>query len=621
MKFIKTFEKKELYDNYINDIDKNLPNVSLVEETGEVFFNSYDEPLISAYYNATDNNKLALKSKVGFKELIVDDETLITTNKGSLKFNKDDYFYDITTQNNNLPLFNPGLLCKFIIKSNEKLNKDTKLFLLGHDKETNTYEPTFTECAYIVDQIDDYSVIISDLFITNFVYSSQNFNNYEIGFYLLKNNIDDYLDENGELIREFIPEFIDVIYEYEYVQGDLSDEELYFENNGEHVIKFKPLYSGFWWNAYYGTFSTNVFSGTCLKKIDKYFTKNVNYINEGLFSSLTLDDVTFSKNVTYIGLNAFSGSTINNLYIDNLYDYNNIEKENENSSPFLIAKNIYVNNQKITNELVLPNTIKKVTKYSFIGCYDIETLTIPDSVTVIEKGAFAGDGNLHTLNLSKNIKRIGELAFFKYNTPKTNVYYNNNIENYLNIIFDDYFSNPLFIRTNLYINNVLFTDLIIPNTVKKINNYSFNGCQSLTSVTFSESVRNIGISSFEGTGIYSVTIPSNISSIEKDAFKACDNLQKVILNCRYIEKGAFAICRTLTSITLNEEVIGIGDEAFYGMNTLKEIFCYKNTPPSISTNSFNVRTNTKIYVPASSLEIYKNDENWGVYKDNIYPIE
>ena len=67
--------------------------------------------------------------------------------------------------------------------------------------------------------------------------------------------------------------------------------------------------------------------------------------------------------------------------------------------------------------------------------------------------------------------------------------------------------------------------LTIPKGVRKIGNYAFFGCISLTSITIPDSVTEIGLCAFAWCkNLPSVTIPNSITTIESHAFKECYGL-------------------------------------------------------------------------------------------------
>lgn len=79
---------------------------------------------------------------------------------------------------------------------------------------------------------------------------------------------------------------------------------------------------------------------------------------------------------------------------------------------------------------------------------------------------------------------------------------------------------------------------------------------------------------FKGTGIESVVIPSTVKTIEQKAFFSCASLKSVVIGdgVEHIADGAFLGCTSLTSVTISGSVKSIGDRAFFSCGNLKTVY-------------------------------------------------
>lgn len=133
-----------------------------------------------------------------------------------------------------------------------------------------------------------------------------------------------------------------------------------------------------------------------------------------------------------------------------------------------------------------------------------------------------------------------------------------------------------------------FSSITIPTTVSAIGKdaFAFNEC--LTSITIPDSVQYLGIYTFQGArALETVIIGSGISEIQTRTFSGC---------------------RALTGITIPSGVTSIGINVFDGCSALTEMTFEGLTPPTLEDtgNSLGRTAYTfPIYVPCQSLDAYK----------------
>ena len=94
---------------------------------------------------------------------------------------------------------------------------------------------------------------------------------------------------------------------------------------------------------------------------------------------------------------------------------------------------------------------------------------------------------------------------------------------------------------------------MIPDSVESIDDYVFNGCSGLTSITIGNSVTSIGNYAFYNcSGLTSITIGNSVTSIGNYAFYNCSGLTSITIGNSVETIGllAFASCGKLEKISV-----------------------------------------------------------------------
>lgn len=181
---------------------------------------------------------------------------------------------------------------------------------------------------------------------------------------------------------------------------------------------------------------------------------------------------------------------------------------------------------------------------------------------------------------------------FPFNGCLTEIYFDGTLEEWFNVEFED--KNSYFDDVSVYINGIMLTEIIIPESITTIKQGLFAG-MNITSVTFHNNVRRIEDSAFADTKIAQVTIPDSVEYIGKNAFY---NTPLTVININetsYLQTiGSYAFARTnistftisknitylssglfynskINSITIPSTVKSIGDYCFYGCESLENV--------------------------------------------------
>lgn len=344
---------------------------------------------------------------------------------------------------------------------------------------------------------------------------------------------------------------------------------------------------------------------------------------KAFYNCTNLSNLSFSSNPGIdmkIGEYAFSLTNVNQVNTDKILDIgNNCFSENKGLTKLILScgvKNIGtyafyncvgLNNVQISNcnnhdnglidaysfancigltNIQIPNNISKIGDYAFYNCSNLDTITsnsnyidfggcvfantkivdasnvgyyfrntnvktviINDGVEKIASGTFIGAENLKTLYInSKVLSDFGEAPLYGCN----------NLEN---IIITN--ENPYFTVIDGIIYNKDVTKLIrclpakkgkvnIPSTVTTICKNAFNCCKNLEE---------------------ELVIPANVTKIEGGAFASCLSKIPLVLNCniKYFENNTFTNSRFTGNVVIPSSTQGIGQKSFFNCTNLEGV--------------------------------------------------
>ena len=317
------------------------------------------------------------------------------------------------------------------------------------------------------------------------------------------------------------------------------------------------------------------------------------------YDCANLTSITIPDSVTRIGYKAFS----------------NCEKLTDITIPdsvTRIGEGAFYDCASLTS-ITIPDSITSIENSTFENCTSLTSITIPDSVASIGKRAFSDCTSLTSITIPDSVTSIGAYAFDYprvYSLERS--IYINSLKKWCEIDFENYYSNPMSGGSELYLNNFLIKEIKIPNNITNINDYTFCGCRSLTSVTIPDSVTSIDEMAFYYcTSLTSIAIPDSVTSIGQSAFGGCAGLTSITIpdSVTSIEWGAFSDCESLTSITIPDSITSIETYTFDCCRRLTSI-TIPNSVKKIGYSAFRYCENlTDITIPDSVTSI-----EWGAFQ-------
>ena len=164
------------------------------------------------------------------------------------------------------------------------------------------------------------------------------------------------------------------------------------------------------------------------------------------------------------------------------------------------------------------------------------------------------------------------------------------------------------------------TSITLPNSVTSIGDGAFSGCEYLSSINIPNSLTFIGEGAFyHCSALSSIIIPNGVTSISSYTFGECHGLTSITIpnSVTSIGQEAFWNCDVLTAITIPSGVTAIGESAFDRCHRLTSITINKDTPISISSDTFSERANATLYVPYRSKAAYEAASYWKEFKEII----
>ena len=283
-------------------------------------------------------------------------------------------------------------------------------------------------------------------------------------------------------------------------------------------------------------------------------------------------------------------------------------------------------------QVFISDKMKSIKQYAFENFTSLNSIIIPSSIQTIEKDSFKNNNltyikyegysnNDCKWNISENSLTEAVNVPIEYNNKKFceqiaitngscgyNCTWIYNHETQELEIFGSGKMNNYGVATEIpWYPKMSQIKIIRIFSILTIVNNAFNGAKALETIQFHENIQSIGNSAFSScTGLKQISLPTNLQTIGEKVFEKCSNIEYIeypigLKKCnsnvfstsktwktiKFIGKGEMQnyteinqpwhlIKDQIVKIEFDENVESIGNYAFSGLTSLKEVEIHKN---------------------------------------------
>ena len=251
--------------------------------------------------------------------------------------------------------------------------------------------------------------------------------------------------------------------------------------------------------------------------------------------------------------------------------------------------------------VAVPAGVDEFYEYAFFDCEKVYGYSLPDTLETVGPYSMAKNYSLSSVSLPDSVINIGRYAF-AYDSSLYTVYISDTSK-LARISFASFALSGI-------------QTMRIPANVSTVAQYAFEGCKQLTSVTFAAGSKLQSISAYFFLGcdsIQNITFEngSALTSIQAHGLEGMKNLTSIDFGdarLTNIDNYAFRYCSSLATLNLPDTLINIGRFAFYKCTALSSL-TVPETIEHIGSYAFHGTDNCALYFSGAELPFYL-DENW-----------
>ena len=358
-------------------------------------------------------------------------------------------------------------------------------------------------------------------------------------------------------------------------------------------------------------FGKNIFDNTTLTNLMIYV--NDNFTNVAYYLPTSITSLTLSSNVNMIDYAALSGfGSLTSLtipfvgrsanettagpttllgYIFGGSDYTGASAITQSYGSSSSQSVTYYIPSELSNIKILGGS--EIFYGAFSNCIALNSVELADSTLIIGQNIFNGCNHLSNLVLpfignrsdatSPSASTLFGYIFGPNNDNSiSQMYFDSSRQSYQTVTY--YL--PADLRTvSVTLHSMLggafsrcaqLTSITLPTDITNIERDVFYDCTGLTSISIPSTVTSIGTSAFDGcTALTNLEgfADTNIDTIEYGLFRGCSALESIVIpdSVTVIGTSAFQECTSLTNVTLPEGLLEIQGTAFRNCSLLTSI--------------------------------------------------
>ena len=237
--------------------------------------------------------------------------------------------------------------------------------------------------------------------------------------------------------------------------------------------------------------------------------------------------------------------------------------------------------------------VTSIGEQAFYGFSNLSEIELPDTLLKIECNIITNCPKLTSVTIPKNVSSIETSPNSFYNQSLSEIIVveeNQNYASYEGCLYTKDFSELLLVPAQK-------TSIPFHSNTKKIGMFACSGSK-IISVTLPSTVTSIGRNAFaDCTNLTEFNMTDNVITIDFGLFDGCTSLKKVILSSKLTKlSSTFQNCKSLTTVTIPSSVTELYG-TFLGCSSLTSITIPSSVSRIVKATFANCTKLSTIYIP------------------------